>query len=202
MVEYNYKKWTIAHGERGEFTMKSTWKMARPSFSIEIQPPLSYKEEAIPSKVVARLEHMRREQARALQDLMDEYALHFSVSQLEELGKMIDWQKRYSAIYYQRAQAVIYFSASDDTARAIEPIILSYNKIMARLQSELSHYSGEERIEALLHLASWLADAPHRFALRLLQFEIDVLEDNPPKGKRGYMEKEGNSIEAVPFFYS
>lgn len=155
--------------------MKDRWEVNSPISSVNVCSSFCC-EEAEQSRVVAMIELMHTKQVAALKSLVAEFGKYLSKCDLLELGEIVAWQEKHSKIYYQRAQASIYCSIDDDTAASIAPILSSYNKIMDRLQNELLEHKAEERGAAVMHFANWLVGAPRRFALRLLQFEINILQ--------------------------
>lgn len=177
--------------------MEGEWILTRPVLAADVQPALHY-EVAIQPKIVDRVEHMRQQHLRMLESLGVEYLSYLDEAQLQEIRNMVAWQQEHGNAYYRRAQASIYFLSNDETAADVERIVSSYSKIMARLQRELKQHEGKEKDCAVMHFAEWLADAPYRFALRLLPLGIDVF-DTSLEEKENYLEKKKDSVTSCSF---
>lgn len=129
----------------------------------------------IKQELIHKLEDVKFDHAIALEQLLSEIEDEMTDCQYREVRNMSTWLNTKGARHYEKAQDAIQQLSDETIMQGINAILESYSKIVARITTEIKAQVGEEKVKTGLHLAEWIAGAPHRFALRLLQFDINVL---------------------------
>lgn len=126
-------------------------------------------------ELLLKIEEMKLDYVIALEYLRVDLSGLLNDFQLQEIENMIKWLNKEGSEYYKRIQDNIQTQFDANTIQSIYAILASYDKVLNRLLIKAKHLQGQEKVDEGMHVANWICSTPYRFALRLLQFDIDVL---------------------------